>query len=355
MISRDDLFQQWVAEQLELEQVDLQTVSGDASFRHYFRVTLPELSPKLEADFGKSQTVIAVDSPPEKEKNQEFLRIARCLVDHGFNAPVIKAVNEKQGFMLLSDLGDRPMLPELDTHTVEKHYAAAMETLCALQKEIKPAALVLPHYDHQRLMDEMALFPDWFICCHLGCSLRPDQDKGLHDACELLAQSALAQPQVFVHRDYHSRNIMLLDDNQQGLIDFQDAVWGPITYDLVSLLRDSYVRWPREKSLAWAAGYFRQALAEGLLPEGYQEKDFLKQFEWMGAQRHLKVVGIFSRLKHRDDKPVYLDDIPCTYANLLEVCGAYEELAGLHGLLQELARALITKTPSAAELMEPLI
>ena len=347
MISRDVLFQQWVAGQLGLEEVVLEVVSGDASFRHYFRAKLPVA--------GDAGTVIAVDSPPEKENNEDFLRIARCLVAHGFHAPEIVAVDVQRGFMLLSDLGDRLLLPELNENTVESHYGVAMETLLALQKELKPEALPLPHYDDKRLMDEMALFSDWFIRCHLDYALNPEQEKTLQDGYELLAKSALAQPQVFVHRDYHARNIMLLEDKRQGLIDFQDAVWGPMTYDLVSLLRDCYVRWPREQSLSWAAAYFRQAQERALLPAEYQEVNFLQEFEWMGAQRHLKAIGIFSRLNHRDNKPVYLGDIPRTYSYLLEVSSAYPELAAMQEVLKELALCLMNKTPSAKTFFEDLI
>lgn len=347
MISRELLLQQWVAEQLGLDNVALQTVSGDASFRRYFR-----------AETGSPQglsTIIAVDSPPEKENNEDFIRIARCLVDHGFNAPEVMAVDASRGFMLLSDLGDHLLLPELNSLSVEKHYAVAMEVLQGLQSQLKPETLPLPSYDYMRLMDEMALFSDWFIPRYLGYTLTAEQEAALLHAYELLAQSALAQPQVFVHRDYHARNIMLLEDNKQGLIDFQDAVWGPISYDLVSLLRDCYVRWPREQTLAWASGYFHQARKAGLLDASCSEADFLQYFEWMGMQRHFKAVGIFSRLNYRDDKPVYLGDIPRTYSYLLEVSAAYDELAALHAVLKDLAVCLMDKNPDAVTLLEPLL
>lgn len=347
MISRELLLQQWVAEHLGQNHVVLQTVSGDASFRRYFR-----------AETGRVQgpsSVIAVDSPPEKENNEDFIRIARCLVDHGFNAPEVMAVDVSRGFMLLSDLGDRLLLPELNSLSVEKHYAVAMETLRALQSQLKPGELPLPSYDHTRLMGEMALFSDWFIPRYLDYTLAAEQEAVLLHGYALLAQSALAQPQVFVHRDYHARNIMLLEDNKQGLIDFQDAVWGPITYDLVSLLRDCYMRWPREQTLAWASAYFHQAKEVGLLDAQYSEVDFLQAFEWMGMQRHFKAVGIFSRLNYRDDKPVYLGDIPRTYSYLLEVSAAYEELAALHAVLKDLAVCLMDKNPDAVTLLEPLV
>lgn len=347
MISRELLLQQWVAKQLGLDHVVLQTVSGDASFRRYFRAET--------ANAQGLRTVIAVDSPPEKENNEDFIRIARCLTDHGFNAPEIMAVDASRGFMLLSDLGDRLLLPELSSLSVEKHYTVAMEVLQALQSQLTPQALPLPSYDHARLMDEMALFSDWFVPRYLGYTLAVEQEAALLHAYELLAQSALAQPQVFVHRDYHARNIMLLEENKQGLIDFQDAVWGPISYDLVSLLRDCYVRWPREQTLAWAAGYFHQAQKVGLLDAQCSEADFLQYFEWMGMQRHFKAVGIFSRLNYRDDKPVYLGDIPRTYSYLLEVSAVYDELAALHAVLKDLAVCLIEKNTDAAPLLEPLL
>ncbi|MBL4608711.1 MAG: phosphotransferase [Pseudomonadales bacterium] len=347
MESRELLLQKWVSEQLGYDLAQLQTVSGDASFRRYFRAET--------GDADSAKTVIAVDSPPETENNPDFIRIARCLVNNGFNAPNILAVDEVRGFMLLSDLGDRLLLPELNARSVEQQYGIAMETLRALQSQLKPEALPLPLYDQARLMDEMALFSDWFVPRYLGYTLSGDQQGMMLKAYGKLAKSALSQPEVFVHRDYHARNIMLLEDNKQGLIDLQDAVWGPITYDLVSLLRDCYVRWPREQTLAWASDYFNQAQAAGLLDTTWTEAGFLQCFEWMGMQRHFKAVGIFSRLNYRDNKPVYLGDIPRTYSYLLEVSAAYEELADLHGVLKDLAILLMDKNPDAVELLKPWV
>lgn len=347
MQARALLLQQWVAEQLGAGTISLQSVSGDASFRRYFRVSLP-LNNSVT-------TLIAVDSPPDKESNPEFIRIAQILFAKGFFVPEIKAVDVAQGFMLLSDLGDRLLLPELNEDNVEQHYQTAMSTLLRLQGTIKPDDLSLPQYDQSRLLSEMTLFTDWFIPCYLEYTLSPGQAQDVRQGFQLLAASALEQPVVFVHRDYHARNLMVLEAGQQAMIDFQDALWGPVTYDLVSVLRDCYVRWPRERTLHWARNYFAEASKIGLLPSACTESQFIQWFEWMGVQRHLKATGIFARLNYRDHKPVYLGDIPRTYSYMLEVTAAYPELASLHRVLLTLARHLMIKNPTAATWLQALL
>lgn len=337
MPSRELLLEQWLLQQLSADTLALQVVSGDASFRRYFRVTLP----------GLSTTLIAVDSPPDKESNAEFVQIARVLFAKGFGVPEVKALDMAQGFLLLSDLGKRLLLPELNEQTVGRHYGNAMQTLLALQGRIKQADLPLPHYDSKRLQAEMALFSEWFIPRYLEYTLKPDQQQILQNAFQCLTDSALEQPLVFVHRDYHARNLMLLDNDQQAMIDFQDAVWGPMTYDLVSVLRDCYVRWPRQQTLGWASDYFHAAASAGLVPENCTEARFLRWFEWMGVQRHLKATGIFARLNYRDQKPVYLGDIPRTYSYMLETTAAYPELAAMNRVLKALAELLLIKNPAA--------
>jgi aminoglycoside/choline kinase family phosphotransferase len=347
MQARMLLLQQWVAEQLGAGTISLKAVSGDASFRRYFRVSLP-LNNSVT-------TLIAVDSPPDKESNPEFIRIAQILFAKGFFVPEIKAVDVAQGFMLLSDLGDRLLLPELNEDNVDQHYQAAMSTLLRLQGTIKPDELSLPQYEQSRLLSEMTLFTDWFIPCYLEYTLSPGQAQDVRQGFQLLAASALEQPVVFVHRDYHARNLMVLETGQQAMIDFQDAVWGPVTYDLVSILRDCYVRWPRERTLHWARNYLVEAKKIGLLPLACTELQFVQWFEWMGVQRHLKATGIFARLNYRDHKPVYLSDIPRTYSYMLEVTAAYPELASLHRVLLTLAHHLMIKNPTAATWLKTLL
>lgn len=347
MQTRAFLLQQWVAEQLGSGEIALQSVSGDASFRRYFRVNLPSNNAVT--------SLIAVDSPPDKENNQDFIHIAQTLFAKGFFVPEIKAVDIAQGFMLLSDLGDRLLLSELNEDNVEQHYQTAMSSLLRLQSTIKPEELSLPQYDQSRLLSEMTLFTDWFIPCYLEYTLSPGQARDVQQGFQLLAASALEQPTVFVHRDYHARNLMLLETGQQAMIDFQDALWGPVTYDLVSILRDCYVRWPRERSLHWAKQYFAEASKIGLLPSACTELQFVQWFEWMGVQRHLKATGIFARLNYRDHKPVYLGDIPRTYSYMLEVTAAYPELASLHRVLLTLARHLMIKNPTAVTCLQALL
>lgn len=343
MPERKFLLQQWVAKQLDMQEVTLHAVSGDASFRIYYRV-------------GKdSDSYIVVDSDPEKENNNDFIRIARSLFAHGFHAPEIFAAEDKMGFILLSDLGDQLLLPKLTTASVDTYYRSAMKTLRSLQAQLSPTQLSLPQYDHSLLMAEMSLFSDWFIERYIAYSLGQSERDSLNTAYEMLAGSALAQKLVFVHRDYHARNIMLLDNGELGLIDFQDAVWGPITYDLVSILRDCYIRWPRQQTLAWAADYFHAAQQQGILDSGERLEEFLRAFEWMGMQRHLKAVGIFSRLNFRDNKPVYLGDIPRTYRYLLEVAAAYPQLSSMSDVLKSLAVQLVEKDPEARNILQGLL
>lgn len=345
MPSRELQLQQWLLQQTNVDTLTLQSVSGDASFRHYFRVTWP----------GQSTPLIAVDSPPDKESNEEFVQIARVLFAKGFGVPEVKSLDLNQGFLLLSDLGNRLLLPELNESTVNDHYQQAMRVLLDLQSRVKTTDLTLPLYDGNRLHAEMALFTEWFIPHYLEYPLKPDQQQVLQNAFDCLVNSALEQPVVFVHRDYHARNLMLLDNQQLAMIDFQDAVWGPMTYDLVSVLRDCYVRWPRQQTLAWASVYYHAAVASGLLPASCTEGQFLRWFEWMGVQRHLKATGIFARLNYRDHKPVYLGDIPRTYSYMLETTAAYPELAAMNSLLKELAAVLVDKNPKALSWLQTFL
>ncbi|MFZ5757245.1 MAG: aminoglycoside phosphotransferase family protein [Pseudomonadota bacterium] len=326
LAEREALLTRWAIESAERHgrpaRADaLSPVSGDASFRRYFRLPCAQ------------GTLIAVDAPPDKETLQPFVAIARALRESGLHAPEVIAADHGQGLMLLEDFGDRLLRPALDDSSVDALYELAMRELVRMQDVTEVYGYRLPPYDRTRLLTEMSLFRDWFVKVHLGLELTPEEIAVLDRACERIADDNLEQPTVFVHRDYHSRNLMLLDDGSLGVIDFQDAVTGPVTYDLVSLLRDAYVVWPEARVRGWALRFARLLRDERRLDVG--DAEFLRWFDWMGAQRHLKVVGIFARLCHRDGKRGYLDDIPRVFNYLLAEIRAYPELAPLDALLRE--------------------
>ncbi len=293
----------------------LSAVSGDASFRRYFRVHSHNLS------------WIAVDAPADKEDSAPFVAIAQAWEPLDIHAPQVYLADLEQGFMLLSDLGDRLYLDHLDaadTATADRLYPQAMQTLTHIQQCKTILGQPLPPYDRELLEREMALFRDWFVGQQLALTLTAYEQKLLDALFESLVESAHAQPQVCVHRDYHSRNLMLIDGSAPGVIDFQDAVWGPITYDLVSLLRDCYVAWPAADVRRWALSYAELAQQAGLM-EAVSSTRFIGWFDRMGMQRHLKVLGIFSRLNIRDGKPGYLGDIPRTLNYLRQAAEGYPE------------------------------
>ncbi|MFZ5724567.1 MAG: aminoglycoside phosphotransferase family protein [Pseudomonadota bacterium] len=324
---------------------ELQAVSGDASFRRYFR---------LATDAGP---FIAVDAPPDKENLRPFVAIARALRENGSHAPDVLAVDHELGFMLLEDFGDRLLLPALNDDSADALYGLAMRELVRLQDVADVHGYRLPPYDRARLMTEMELFRDWFVKVHLELELTAGELAVLDDACMRIADDNLAQPTVFVHRDYHSRNLMLLDAahgvGELGIIDFQDAVTGPVTYDLVSLLRDAYVVWPPERVAAWARQCARLLRDERRID--VDDTVFMRWFDWMGAQRHLKVVGIFARLWHRDGKAGYLEDIPRVFNYLLGEIRDYPELAPLDSLLRtRILPAYLAKKPEARSFLTAL-
>ncbi len=298
------------------EKLLLQPLNGDAGFRHYFRLnTCPPL--------------IAVSAPPEHENNPSFVSVALLLRQNGIHTPMIYAVDYQQGFLLLEDLGDELLLPQLSADTVDVYYAAAETALLSMQKVSVPSG-TLPAFDRQRLLDEMNLFPEWFLVKLLGINLQSADYELIHDVMNQLVENALGQPQVFVHRDFHSRNLMLLgggendEDSEIGVLDFQDAVTGPITYDLVSLLRDCYIRWPGDYVSQRALSYYHRAVAVEIAPP-VSDKQILRWFDLMGLQRHIKVLGIFSRLYLRDGKPGYLNDLPLVIRYTLEQLEPYPE------------------------------
>lgn len=273
-----------------------------------------------------------MDAPPDKEESRPYIDVALRLAAHGVQVPRIYRYDLSLGFMLLSDLGTRDYLAALDETTVEELYADALDSLLRIQMTDHTG---LPPYDEPLLRRELSLFEDWLLRQHLGLELTPAQTLVLHDAFDALIRAALEQPRVFVHRDYHSRNLMVTPFNQPGVLDFQDAVVGAVTYDLVSLLRDCYIAWPRERVEAWALGYRDAATKAGVIGE-IGDTEFLRWFDLMGIQRHLKAIGIFARLNHRDGKPGYLADIPRTLSYVLEVGADYPETERLKELIQTL-------------------
>ena len=315
MPERLEKLKHWLETELDFREYTLNPASADASFRRYFRVT------------HDGESFIVMDAPPEKEDSRPFIRISRMFFDVGLNVPAVIDENLEQGFLLLSDLGSRPYLDELNSDTVERLYGDALSALATIQTCI-PGQGALPPYDRTLLLNEMELFREWLVGRHLNVAPGSAQTACMDAAFAQLAANALEQPQVCVHRDYHSRNLMLAERNNPGILDFQDAVIGPVTYDLVSLLRDCYVAWPRPQVEDWVCGYQELALQSGILREEHEDPvRFLRWFDLTGMQRHLKAAGIFARLNHRDGKPGYLGDIPRTLAYVVEVAARYDELA----------------------------
>ena len=270
-----------------------------------------------------------MDAPPDKEDCNPFIYITGLLRDAGVNAPAIHQMDQENGFLLLDDLGHKPYLDYLDDNTADELYADALSALIHMQNIDRDSEL--PSYDQQRLQDEMNLFEPWYLNRHLDIALTNQQKASMQQIFDLLIKSAQEQPQVFVHRDYHSRNLMLLEENNPGVIDYQDAVIGPVTYDLVSLFKDCYIEWPRKKVEAWLDSFLQQTD----LPFDFDGSQFIRWFDLMGVQRHLKVLGIFARLNYRDGKPQYLNDLPLTLKYVVDTCKRYDELSPLLNLLDE--------------------
>ncbi|MDG2364570.1 MAG: phosphotransferase [Methylococcaceae bacterium] len=318
--SRLSAIKHWLGHTLEFNYTAIEPASTDASFRRYFRIVHPQGSH------------IVMDAPPEKEALMPFIKISKLLTQNGLKAPQIYAQNTREGFLLLDDFGPTCYLDHLTPKTVDTLYKAAMHALLKMQININPAQNTLPAYNHALLHQELDLFRDWFLTQLLDITLSPAAHRELDRTWTLLIKSALEQPQVFVHRDFHSRNLMLLEEHSPGIIDFQDAVHGPITYDLVSLLRDCYITWPKQHVLHWVTAYHRQLQNH---PRWQCElPQFIRWFDLMGLQRHLKAVGIFSRLKIRDHKANYLNDIPRTLNYVINISNDYPELSPFSQLLR---------------------
>lgn len=332
----------WLTAELHFNPVRLEPASNDASFRRYFRA--------WRAD---GATRVVMDAPPDKEPIEPFLKVAALMAQSGVHVPQVDAVEPRRGFVLLEDLGSVLYLTRLRAgEDPEPLYADALQALLQMQVSL-PAARGLAPYDGAVLEREMALMPEWFCGRHLQLTLGAEERALLARTFEQLTRESLAQPRVFVHRDYHSRNLLLLEQRNPGIVDFQDALYGPVTYDLVSLLKDCYIDWPRERVTRWVGGY-RARLAAAGGPCGSGDEQFLRWFDYMGLQRHIKVLGIFARLWWRDGKSGYLGDLPRTLHYVQDAAARYGELAAFAAWLErrvvpvlEVANARALRTATA--------
>ena len=321
MPDRYNSLQNWLTEILGTSAFNLKPASGDASFRTYHRL------------FLKNKTFIVMDAPPEQENCKVFIKITKKLRACDVNVPIIHNVNIEQGFLLLSDLGNDLYLNKLNKSSIYELYSDALSTLVSIQVLVNVGGV--DEYDKSLLISEMNLFREWLIEKHLNIKLSDSQVKILTTLFDLLVNNALQQPKVFVHRDFHSRNLMVTKENNPGVIDYQDAVYGPISYDLVSILKDCYIKWPKEEIDKWIDFYLNK-LYEEKAQYRINRDEFVRWFDLMGVQRHLKASGIFARLSHRDGKHNFLEDIPRTLSYILDLKETYEELQPICIILEEL-------------------
>ncbi|MFZ5844430.1 MAG: aminoglycoside phosphotransferase family protein [Pseudomonadota bacterium] len=326
MDARSDALATWARQQAAVASGQWQMISGDASFRRYFRLR------------AGGRSWVAVDAPLERENARHFVALAEALQQQGLPTPVVHGRDFDRGFLLLEDFGDTLLWSALTPASVDALYGDAMALLLDWQR-VSVLPVSLPRYEPERLQLEMELFPSWLLERHLQRPFTAAEQAQYRDLMQLLLANAAAQPFVLCHRDFHSRNLMLrAGQSRPGLIDFQDAVWGPITYDLVSLLRDCYVEWPAERVQAWALQYRDRLRASGqfeLAGAAHDDALWLRWFDWMGLQRHLKVLGIFARLYHRDGKRGYLKDLPLTLRYCVSVAQRYAELQPFAEWLQD--------------------
>lgn len=312
--------QTWAQQTLGTTDLDIAPASADASFRRYFRIA------------RGAQTFIAMDAPPDKEDVRPFLHVAGLLHHAGVHVPQTIASDVANGYLLLTDLGTQTFLEVLNDSNADELFSLAIDALIKWQLASKPE--VLPPYDNALLRRELNLFPDWYIAKHLQVQLSEVQQATLARMFELIINTNLAQPHVYVHRDYMPRNLMISTPNP-GVLDFQDAVYGPITYDVASLFRDAFISWPEARVIDWAARYWERA-RDAALPVHADFGAFYRDLEWMGLQRHLKVMGIFARINYRDGKPKYLADTPRFITYVRQVCERYDDLRPLLRLFDEL-------------------
>lgn len=308
--TRAESILQWLTHDLNFDIISFEPASSDASFRRYFRVV-----------HNRGQHIV-MDAPPDKEDTKPFIQVCELFKRHGVNVPQIFEKNTPQGFLLLQDFGNDCLLDHLNEQSVDRLYALALDSLFTLQSQVQFLDNPLPTYDKTLLNQEINLFYEWFLNQSLELLIPKSLQEELNT---ILIQSAVEQPKACVHRDFHSRNLMLLNDNSVGVIDFQDAVIGPITYDLVSLLKDCYIAWPEHKIKQWMTHYYHQLIRAELIDSDLDQ--FCRWFDLMGLQRHLKAIGIFSRLNIRDNKPNYLNDIPQTLNYVTSICARYPELS----------------------------
>jgi N-acetylmuramate 1-kinase len=321
-MKRQQQIKTWLHSKFPDSLFDISPASADASFRRYFRATFVD------------RTLIVMDAPPQHEDCRPFIHVAQLFGAAGVHVPQVLAQDLEQGFLLLTDLGNTTYLQALNTSNAHELYGAATDALVTIQ--LASREFELPPYDKALLMREMYLFPEWYVTKHLQVILDEKQNAALETVFQRILQNNLAQPRVFVHRDYHSRNLMVSTPNP-GILDFQDAVYGPITYDLASLFKDAYIRWEEAEVLDWLIRYWEKARKSGL-PVHSDFSDFFRDYEWMGVQRHLKVLGIFARLYHRDNKDGYLKDLPLVMDYLRRACERYVDLKPLLQILDILEK-----------------
>ena len=320
-MDRYQLVQDWLTRQLPGRTYALAPASADASFRRYFRVTLPDT------------TLIVMDAPPEVEDSRPFIQVAGLMAAAGLHVPTILAQDLALGFLLLSDLGSTTYLAALNDDNADGLFRDATDALIRWQLASREG--VLPVYGEALLRRELDLFPQWYLQRHLGIELDVRQRQSLDAMFRLILSCNLAQPRTYVHRDYMPRNLMVTEPNP-GVLDFQDAVYGPITYDVASLFKDAFVSWDEQRVLDWTIRYWERARSAGL-PVNADFGEFYRDCEWMGLQRHLKVLGIFARICHRDGKPAYVKDTPRFLGYVRAVAGRYASLSPLLHLLDQLA------------------
>lgn len=320
MHERENALKEWLTNTIQTNDFIISPLAGDASFRRYFRIQYNGL------------TQVVMDAPPGKEDLEPFIHVASILASRKIEVPEVLAVNKEMGVLLLRDLGDQLLLHKLTNETVDRYYREAIDLLLIMQKGWTRDDS-LPDFDKAFMMKEMSLCTEWFLKSYLKLELTNEDANLITNSIEWIAKQVAEQPVVFIHRDYHSRNIMLITQPKESLaiIDFQDAMNGPLTYDLVSLLKDCYVSWPREQVLKWVDYFY----SNSPLVQQYSYDGFVRAFDLCGIQRHLKVLGVFSRLHLRDNKSAYLNDLPLTLKYMLECAETYEELRPLFQFFQK--------------------
>ena len=325
--SRLALIHEWLSRDLGMKPERIEPASADASFRRYFRA------------FNNGATYIVMDAPPGKEDVRPYLKVTRLLETLGAHVPHVHQADTDRGLLLLEDLGGTHYLSRFNAgEDPERLYGDALRVLADVQVRGRSAAAELPPYDREPLAREVALMPEWFLGRHLSVGLSDVESRMIARTFEFLVVEALAQPTVFVHRDFHSRNLMVVADRNPGIIDFQDALRGPVGYDLVSLLKDCYISWPRERVVRWVSGYralLRSKGDAGAWLSGADDTEFLRWFDLIGVQRHVKVLGVFARLWYRDGKAGYLRDLPMTLEYVRDTCTRYPELGEFGRFLEE--------------------